>query len=88
MASTSRAQGPHQRIVVGLPDIQDHIRMVQRLSASAVEPESGRWESLGNLLCELYAQLQHKKQVTVYRFWSKNSSSKDDENQKMSRVSR
>jgi hypothetical protein len=74
MASSSRAQGPHPRIIVGLPDIQDHIRMVRRLSAAAAEPEQGRWDGLGDLLCELYAQLQHKKQVTIFRFGSKSSS--------------
>jgi len=67
MASTSTSPSPHQRIVVGLPDIQNQIRMVNRLSATAAEPEQGRWGDLGNLLCELYTQLQHQKQVTVYR---------------------
>jgi len=73
----SKSQGPHPRIIVGLPDIQDQIRMVNRLSATAAEPELGRWEDLGNLLCELYAQLQHQKQVTIYRFGGKRSSSVD-----------
>jgi hypothetical protein len=60
--------------MVGLPDIQDQIRLVNRVSASSSEPEAGRWDGLGNLLCELYAQLQHKKQVTVFRFGSKSES--------------
>ena len=77
MASTSKPRGPHPRIVVGLPDIQDQLRMVNRLSATASEPESERWGDLGNLLCELYTQLQHKKQVTIHRFGSKSASTAD-----------
>ncbi|MCX5795654.1 MAG: hypothetical protein NTY77_09190 [Elusimicrobia bacterium] len=73
MANSDKAQGPHCRIVVGLPDIQDQLRLVDRLSASASEPELGRLNCLGNLLSELYAQLQHKKQVTIFRFGSKST---------------
>ena len=74
MASMNKSHAPHPRIVVGLPDIQDQIRMVNRLSATAVEPELGRWDGLASLLSELYIQLQHQKQVTVYRFGSKSCS--------------
>ena len=77
MAGTNKSQGPHPRIVVGLPDIQHQIRMVNRLSATAEEPELGRWGELGNLLSELYIQLQHQKQVTIYRFGNKNSFAAD-----------
>ncbi len=77
MANMNKSQGPHPRIIIGLPDIQDQIRMVNRLSATAAEPELGRWGDLGNLLCELYTQLQHKKQVTIYRFGSKSASTAD-----------
>ena len=65
------------RIVVGLPDLQDQIRMVDRLSGTAAEPELGRWGGLGSLLSELYTQLQHQKQVTVYRFGSRSCSTAD-----------
>jgi hypothetical protein len=88
MSSINKSQGPHPRIVVGLPDIQDQIRMVNRLSATATEPELGRWDGLGNLLCELYAQLQHKKQVTIYRFGNKSSSTADATRQPARRHSR
>ena len=42
----SEPQGPHQRIVVGLSDIQDQIRMVKRLSTAAAEAELGRLDVL------------------------------------------
>ena len=71
----NKSHTSHPHIVVGLPNIQDHIRMVNRISATAAEQESGRWDGLGNLLCELYAQLQHKKQVTIYRCGNKSASS-------------
>ena len=74
MTNMNKSQGPHPRIIVGLPDIQGQLRMVDRLSATAAEPELGRWSDLANLLSELYIQLQHKKQVTIYRSGSKNSS--------------
>lgn len=74
MARVSVARGPHERIVVGLPDIQDQIRMVHRLCSSAEEPELERWHTLGNLLYELYTQLQHQRQVTIYRYANKSSS--------------
>jgi len=73
MASMSKSREPHPRIVVGLPDIQHQIRMVNRLSKTADEPELGRWGDLANLLCELYVQLQRQKQVTIYRFKSDGS---------------
>ena len=75
MPSVTKTQSQNPRIFVGLPDIQAQIRLVNRLSASAAESEQERWDGLGNLLCELYAQLQHQKQVTIYRFASKSSSS-------------
>jgi hypothetical protein len=71
----SQPQGPHQRIVVSLPDIQDQIRMVNRLHAAANEPEQGRLSTLGLFLCQLYTQLQHQRQVTLYRPGLKSSTS-------------
>ncbi len=58
---------PYSRIVAKLPELQDQIGMVDRLSASTAEPEQERWAGLAELLGDLYAQLQHQKQVTVYR---------------------
>ena len=74
MANKNKSRTPHLRIIVGLPNLQDQIRMVNRLSGMAAEPELARWDDLGNLLSELYIQLQHQKQVTVYRFGCKNRS--------------
>jgi hypothetical protein len=37
----------------------------------------GRWGGLGSLLSELYIQLQHQKQVTVYRCGSRSCSTAD-----------
>jgi hypothetical protein len=71
IAAKSKSQGQYPRIMVGLPDIQDQIRMINRLSATAAEPDLGRWNELGELLSDLYSQLQSKKQVTVYRYGSK-----------------
>jgi hypothetical protein len=88
MASMNKSQGQHPRIVVGLPDIQDQIRLVKRLSATASEPELGRWGDLGNLLFELYTQLQHQKQVTIYRCGSKNFSNADAARQPGSKTGR
>jgi hypothetical protein len=72
----SNPQGPHARIVVGLPDIQDQLRLVNRVCAKADEHAAPHWAGLGLLLEELYVQLQHQKQVTVYRLGNK-SRSKD-----------
>lgn len=62
----------HPRIVVGLPNLQDQLRMVDRLVAKASEPELERWEDLSELLAELYSQLQQQKQVSVYRIGNRN----------------
>lgn len=70
-AASARKPSPHEvqpRIVVGLPNLQDQIRMVDRLAEKASEPELERWEDLSQLLADLYSQLQQQKQVTVYRF--------------------
>ncbi|MFA6091492.1 MAG: hypothetical protein WCU88_00690 [Elusimicrobiota bacterium] len=85
MAGTNASRGPHPKIVVGLPDIQDQIRLIHRLCATSSEPELRRWEDLGNLLYELYAQLQHKKQVTIFRFGSKSACSSDASRRPISR---
>lgn len=62
-----RSPSPHARIVIGLPDLQHQIRMINKLSANASEPELQRMKELAHMLCELYAQLQHQKQVLVFR---------------------
>ena len=63
-----KPRAPHERIVVGLPNLQDQLRLVDRLCGGADEPELTRWSDLAKLLADLYSQLQHQKQVTVYRF--------------------
>jgi len=72
MAETKeKTRSPHLKIVVGLPNLQDQIRVLNRLSGSASEPEQQRLTDLGHLLAELYSQLQHQKQVTVFRIGGK-----------------
>ena len=61
----------HSRIVLGLPDIQKQLLLVKRLADQAGDMERDPLENLGDLLSELYAQLQHQKQVTISRFGSK-----------------
>lgn len=72
MENRTKSRMPHLRIVVGLPNLQDQIRTVNRITGTATEPELERWEDIGQLLSELYAQLQRQKQVTVYRLAIKN----------------
>ena len=72
MTKKTRSRTPHLRIVVGLPDLQDQIRLVDRHIGTASQPELARWDDLGKLLSELYTQLQHQRQVTVYRGGGKN----------------
>lgn len=67
MGNRTKPRTPHLRIVIGLPNLQDQIRMVNRITGTATEPELERWEDIGQLLSELYTQLQQQKQVTVYR---------------------
>lgn len=69
----------HEHIVVGLPNLQDQIRMVDRLAVRAGEPELGHLQDLGRLLSDLYIQLQQQKQVTVYRFGNRNRSKDNSE---------
>lgn len=63
----------HQRIVVSLTSLQNHVRAVDRITGTAVEPELGRWTDLAKFLSDLYIQMQHQKQVTIYRSGNKNS---------------
>lgn len=67
MEAKMKSSSAHPRIVVGLPNIQDQIRMINRAAAAATEQEQERWEALKDLLAELYAQLQRQDRVTVYR---------------------
>jgi hypothetical protein len=63
---------PHSKIVVGLPNLQDQIGLINRVSNLANEVDSERWEDVKDLLSDLYSQLQRQKQVTVYRLANKN----------------
>lgn len=72
MGNKTKSRMPHLRIIVGLPNLQDQIRMINRITGTATEPELERWEDIGQLLSELYTQLQQQKQVTVYRLANKN----------------
>ncbi len=77
MADKTKTRSPHPRITLGLPDIQKQLLLVRRLANQAGDIERDPLENLGELLSELYAQLQHKKQVTVYRFGSRTRSKED-----------
>ena len=68
----TNADTPYQRIIVGLPNLQDQIGMINRVSGTASEFDQERWEDMKDLLSDLYSQLQRKKQVTVYRLANKN----------------
>lgn len=67
METKSKMSSPHPRIVVGLPNIQDQIRMINRAAGTATEQDQERWEDVKTLLGELYAQLQRQEKVVVYR---------------------
>lgn len=67
METKDTKSSAHPRITVGLPDVSDQIRMINRAAATATEQDQGRWEDLKNLLGELYSQLQRQDRVTVYR---------------------
>lgn len=64
----------HPKILVGLPDIQDQLRLVDRQASAASEPELATWKDLGDLLAELYSQLQSQHHVTVHRFSQRSKS--------------
>ncbi|MBI4346739.1 MAG: hypothetical protein HY553_07775 [Elusimicrobia bacterium] len=64
----------HPKILIGLPDIQDQLRLVDRQAAAASEPELSTWRGLGELLAELYSQMQSTHHVTVHRFAQRSKS--------------
>jgi len=72
MANKTSTSSPHARIIVGLPNLQDQIGMINQVAATASEPDLGRWTDVAELLSDLYSQLQRQKQVTVYRLANKN----------------
>ena len=77
MVVKTKAYTAHPRIVLGLPDIQKQLLLVRRMTNQAGDMERESLENLGELLSELYSQLQHQKQVTLYRFGSKSRSKAD-----------
>lgn len=77
MPKKNKPHHSHLRIVLGLPDIQKQLLLVNRMARQAGEMERDPLENLGNLLSELYAQLQHQKQVTIYRYGSKTRTKAD-----------
>lgn len=74
MGSKSKSISPQPRIIVGLPNLQDQIGMINRVTDTASDLELERWEGMRELLSELYSQLQRQKQVTVYRLANKKES--------------
>ncbi|MFH1726437.1 MAG: hypothetical protein ABII00_17645 [Elusimicrobiota bacterium] len=72
MANKTKSQTSHSRITVGLPNLQGQIGMINRVAATASEPNLERWTDIKELLSDLYSQLQRQKQVTVYRLANKN----------------
>ncbi|MBI5623426.1 MAG: hypothetical protein HY924_06595 [Elusimicrobia bacterium] len=74
MPAKPKASQAHSRIIVGLPNLQDQLRMVDRHAGKAPEVELERWEGLRTLLSELYTQLQYQKQVRVYRLGHRSQS--------------
>lgn len=77
MKAENKMSSPHPRIVVGLPNIQDQIRMINRAAGTATEQDQERWEDVKTLLGELYAQLQRQEKVTVYRVSKKGSKTRE-----------
>jgi hypothetical protein len=74
MGNKTTSHTSQARITVGLPNLQDQIRMVNRITGTATEPELEHWEDIGQLLSELYTQLNRQKQVTVYRLGNRSKS--------------
>ncbi|MFA6316585.1 MAG: hypothetical protein WC943_04145 [Elusimicrobiota bacterium] len=74
MPTKTKSSQAHTRITVGLPNLQDQLRMVDRTSGKAPEVEQERWNGLKQLLSELYTQLQYQKQVRVYRLGHRSQS--------------
>ena len=58
---------PRPGILVSLPDLQDQIRLVNRVSGTATEPELEVWEEIGQLLSDIYVELQGKREVILHR---------------------
>ncbi len=78
MSAKMKQGTPLPRITVGLPDIQDQIRLIDRLSRNAADDgDRGRLKDLAELLSEVYAQFQHRKQITIHRFLSRTQSKYD-----------
>lgn len=64
----------HPKILIGLPNIQDQLRLVDHQASAASEPELATWKDLGDLLAELYSQLQSQHHVKVHRFSQRSKS--------------
>ncbi|MBI4422490.1 MAG: hypothetical protein HY554_02115 [Elusimicrobia bacterium] len=77
MATKPRANQTYPRIVIGVPDIQKQLLLVDRLAQRAGDAEREPLETLATFLADLYSRLQHQKNVTIYRFGSKTRSGAD-----------
>lgn len=68
MATKRKASSPQADIIVGLPNLQDYIGMINRVSTASSDSEARQWYDLRELLSDLYTQLQHQDDVRVRRF--------------------
>ncbi len=68
---------PHPKIELGLPDIQRQLMLVNRMVLNAGDHEKQALEDLSLMLAEFYSQLQHQKQITIYRFAAKTRAKAD-----------
>ena len=63
--------------MLGMPDIQDQLLLIDRLAAKASDVERKPLENLQAFLSDLYSQFQNKKSITIYRFVSKHRAKAD-----------
>jgi hypothetical protein len=77
MPEKTKPRFSSQRITLGLPDIQEQLRVIDHLTRKASDNDRRHLEDLGTLLSEFYSQLQHQKQITIYRFTSRTKSKSD-----------
>lgn len=77
MPEKTKSSQARTRIVLGMPDIQDQLLLIDRLVAKASDSERKPLENLGEFLSDLYSQFQHRKSLTIYRFGSKSRTKAD-----------
>ncbi len=54
-------------VKIRLSDLQDQIRLLDRMIKTATEPDLEIWQNLAQMQSDVYSKLHHNKEISILR---------------------